>query len=119
MVEKEAQRLSSAAEEILRNVGKVSPGFLASDSSLPEENIPLVLNEELGILYLAVEELGDERGTLISDGIEKLKELFPRQENQLRKKVAEMVDKHQWITKEEVPDWILTDAQEVKQKDDF
>ena len=110
MNEQRPERLPDFAEKILKSLGKESPGFLGSDKSLPPENVPLVINEELGIMNLVAHELGEYRGIFISRYIDQLRELYSEQEEHLKNKVREMVEPYEWLSEEEVPDWVFEEV---------
>lgn len=111
MVKEGSRELEVIAEDILQSIGIVSPGFLNNDGILPEENKPYVISEEVGILFLEVVGLGLQRGILFSKGVDRIRELFPEQEDYLREVVSKLVKVDEILDEDEVPGWVFEDLQ--------
>jgi hypothetical protein len=111
MNEQRTERLPDFAERILRSLGEVSPGFRARDGSLPEENRCFQINQDLSLINgwtFYLEE--GKRSQFLGRGINKLRRLYPNQEAHLRAKVQELVKYQDWITEEQVPEWVFDEV---------
>lgn len=107
MVEKEIRRAVISKDDILQDLERIPAGLQSPDGTLPPHHLPILINEKLCIICLAAEAFGDERGTLIADGINKLRKLYPDQERHLKEKVSELLETYALVEREEVPAWVF------------